>query len=96
VLLSPSFLEAAVASATVILSLSLIFASACHEVIASSVFLFLKYPYDVGQTVVIGQSELYVEHISLLYTTFRRADNVVQTPNVLLDSLWVENISRST
>lgn len=38
-----------------------------------------------------------MDKISLLYTTFRRIDNmkVVQVPNIILNNLWIENISRS-
>jgi len=39
-----------------------------------------------------------VEHISLLYTVFKRVNNgkIAQTPNIVLNNLWVENITRST
>jgi hypothetical protein len=39
-----------------------------------------------------------VESISLLFTTFKRVTNgkTVQIPNIVLNGLWVENITRST
>lgn len=38
-----------------------------------------------------------MEQISLLYTIFKRVDNhkLVQVPNIVLNSLWVENVTRS-
>ena len=41
--------------------------------------------------------QLTVEHISLLYTVFKRVQNgkMVQIPNIVLNNLWVENITRS-
>ena len=40
---------------------------------------------------------LVVEQISLLYTIFLRIDTMkmVQSPNIVLNNLWVENVSRS-
>jgi len=40
---------------------------------------------------------LVVEQISLLYTIFKRIDNMkmVQIPNIVLNNLWVENVTRS-
>jgi small-conductance mechanosensitive channel len=40
---------------------------------------------------------LVVEQISLLYTIFKRVDNMklVQVPNIVLNSLWIENVTRS-
>lgn len=45
----------------------------------------------------IAADQLTVEHISLLYTVFKRVTNgkTVQTPNIVLNNLWVENITRS-
>jgi hypothetical protein len=44
-----------------------------------------------------GNGPLVVEQISLLYTVFKRIDSmkVVQLPNIVLNTLWVENITRS-
>ena len=40
---------------------------------------------------------MLVERISLLYTVFARTDKmqVVQTPNIQLNNLWIENVTRS-
>lgn len=95
--LSPNLLGALATSATALLSLSFVFATTCQEVLGSCVFLFVKHPYDVGDHVSIKASELVVERISLLYTVFTQLQtaNVVQTPNIVLNSVWVENVSRS-
>jgi hypothetical protein len=81
-----------------LLSLSFVFAATCQEVLGSCIFLFVKHPYDIGDRVDIGTDQLTVEHISLLYTVFKRVNNgkIAQTPNIVLNNLWVENITRST
>lgn len=95
--LSPSFTTTLATSATALLSLSFVFAATCQEVLGSCIFLFVKHPYDIGDRVDIGTDQLTVEHISLLYTVFKRVNNgkVLQTPNIVLNNLWVENITRS-
>ena len=52
---------------------------------------------DVGDRVDISGYSLVVEQISLLYTVFKRIDNMkmVQTPNIVLNNLWIENVTRS-
>ncbi|KAF2727945.1 hypothetical protein EJ04DRAFT_569938 [Polyplosphaeria fusca] len=95
--LSPSFVTTLTTSATALLSLSFIFAATCQEVLGSCIFLFVKHPYDISDRVDIGTDQLTVEHISLLYTIFKRTSNgkLVQVPNIVLNNLWVENITRS-
>lgn len=72
-----------------------------QEFLGSCIFLFVKHPYDVGDRVDIvgpgGTEYLVVEQISLLYSVFKRIDNMklVQVPNIILNSLWIENITRS-
>jgi hypothetical protein len=60
-------------------------------------FLFIKHPYDVGDRVLINDTHLIVEHISLLYTQFKRVDNnrVVQISNIKNNDNWIENVTRS-
>ena len=57
----------------------------------------MKHPFDVLDRVDIGAEQLVVEHISLLYTVFRKANSnkLTQTPNVVLNGLWIDNVSRS-
>lgn len=56
-----------------------------------------KDPYDVGDRVDIIDNKFVVVHISLLYTVFRRVDNgkTSQVPNNILNTQWIENVSRS-
>lgn len=95
--LAPAFRATLATSATAILSLSFIFATTAQEVLGSCIFLFVKHPYDIGDRVDITAEQLTVEHIALLYTVFKRVNNgkTVQIPNIVLNSLWVENITRS-
>jgi hypothetical protein len=85
------------AGATSFLSLSFVFSVTAQEVLGSCVFLFVKHPFDVGDRVEINSNELFVEEISLLYTVFRSVGDqrVTQSPNVVLNSTWIDNITRS-
>lgn len=67
------------------------------EFLACCIFLFIKHPYDVGDRVDINDHELIVEHISLMYSVFRRveSDKTVQIPHNIANTLWVDNVSRS-
>ncbi|KAK4122524.1 hypothetical protein N657DRAFT_575327 [Parathielavia appendiculata] len=85
---------------TTLLSLSFVFAVTTQEFLGSCIFLFVKHPYDVGDRVDITgpeKEQLVVEKISLLYTVFTRIDKmqVVQVPNIILNNLWIENVTRS-
>lgn len=95
--LSPSFVGTLTTSATALLSLSFVFATTAQEILGSCIFLFAKHPYDIGDRVDITSEQLTVEHIALLYTVFKRITNgkTVQIPNIVLNTLWVENITRS-
>lgn len=95
--LAPGFRATLATSATALLSLSFVFAATAQEVLGSCIFLFVKHPYDIGDRVDITATELTVEHIQLLYTVFKRVSNgkTVQIPNIVLNGLWVENITRS-
>jgi hypothetical protein len=77
-----------------------VFAVTTQEFLGSCIFLFVKHPYDVGDRVdIVGPTQEYlvVEQISLLYTVFKRIDSMkmVQVPNIVLNTLWIENITRS-
>ena len=82
---------------TALLSLSFVFAATCQEVLGSCIFLFVKHPFDVGDRVDIGDRELVVERISLLFTVFRKIKDhkTTQVPNIVLNSNWIENVTRS-
>ncbi|KAF2725043.1 hypothetical protein K431DRAFT_216794 [Polychaeton citri CBS 116435] len=76
-----------------------------QEFLACCIFLFTKHPYDIGDRVDISGAnridtcsvEMIVERISLMYTQFRRVDSdkLVQIPNNVANTLWIENVSRS-
>ncbi|KAJ2902006.1 Mechanosensitive ion channel-domain-containing protein [Zalerion maritima] len=89
------------AAGTALLSLSFVFAVTAQEFLGSCIFLFVKHPFDVGDRVDIRngpeRQQLQVEKISLLYTVFYRIDvnQLVQIPNIVLNALWIENISRA-
>lgn len=95
--MAPGFRATLTTSATALLSLSFVFATTAQEVLGSCIFLFVKHPYDIGDRVDITTEQLTVEHIALLYTVFKRVSNgkTVQIPNIVLNTLWVENITRS-
>ncbi|KAJ8110494.1 hypothetical protein OPT61_g6679 [Boeremia exigua] len=95
--LSPEFKGTLTTSATALLSLSFVFAATAQEILGSCIFLFVKHPFDIGDRVDITAEALTVEHIALLYTVFKRISNgkTVQIPNIVLNSLWVENVTRS-
>ena len=95
-----SFITTLTTAGTTLLSLSFVFAVTTQEFLGSCIFLFVKHPYDVGDRVDITgpeKEQLTVEKISLLYTVFTRIDKmqVVQVPNIVLNNLWIENVTRS-
>lgn len=95
--LNQSFTTTLATAGTALLSLSFVFAATAQELLGSCIFLFVKHPYDVGDRVDISGDQLVVERISLLYTMFRRVKDHkrTQVPNIVLNSLWVDNVSRS-
>ncbi|KAF4545065.1 Serine threonine protein kinase [Lasiodiplodia theobromae] len=97
--LNSSFVTTLATAGTALLSLSFVFSVTCQEVLGSCIFLFVKHPFDVGDRVDLssGVDQLTVEHISLLFTVFKRVTNgrTVQIPNIVLNSLWIENTTRS-
>lgn len=98
--LNKSFVTTLATAGTALLSLSFVFSVTCQEVLGSCIFLFVKHPFDIGDRVDIGVDQLVVDHISLLFTVFRRVSGVnvgrvVQIPNIVLNTLWIENVSRS-
>lgn len=55
---------------------------------------------DLSTSGCANQEHFVVEHISLLFTVFRHVQGagvgrLCQIPNIVLNSLWVENVSRS-
>ena len=82
---------------TALLSLSFVFATTAQEILGSCIFLFVKHPFDVLDRVDIGTDQLVVKHISLLFTVFKHIDThkLTQVPNIVLNAMWIQNISRS-
>lgn len=104
--LNASFVSTLATAGTALISLSFVFSVTAQEVLGSCIFLFVKHPFDIGDRVEIGttgcinQEHFVVEHISLLFCVFRHVQgpNVgrnCQIPNILLNSLWISNVSRS-
>ncbi|EHA22162.1 hypothetical protein ASPNIDRAFT_40917 [Aspergillus niger ATCC 1015] len=85
------------AGATSLLSLSFVFSTTAQEVLGSCIFLFVKHPFDVGDRVEISDKPYFVERISLLFTVFRNVNDhrITQVPNVVLNTLWIDNFTRA-
>lgn len=85
------------AGATTLLSLSFVFATTAQEVLGSCIFLFVKHPFDIGDRVEIDTKPYIVERISLLYTVLRNVNDnrITQAANVVLNTVWIDNYSRS-
>lgn len=100
--LNANFVTTLATAGTTLLSLSFVFAVTCQEFLGSCIFLFIKHPYDVGDRVDIQggpeKHQMVVMQISLLYTVFKRIDSmkIIQVPNIVLNTTWIENVSRST
>ncbi|KAL8765049.1 MAG: hypothetical protein Q9209_007752 [Squamulea sp. 1 TL-2023] len=95
--LNASFTTTLATAGTALLSLSFVFAVTAQEVLGSCIFLFVKHPYDVLDRVDIGDNQLIVEHISLLFTVFKQVNTgkITQTANIVLNTQWIQNVSRS-
>ncbi|GIZ37597.1 hypothetical protein CKM354_000104000 [Cercospora kikuchii] len=99
--LNTNFVTTLATTGTALLSLSFVFSVTAQEILGSCIFLFVKHPFDVGDRIDIKDEAFVVEHISLLYTVFKRAygtktGQLCQYPNVVLNSLSLDNVSRST
>ncbi|KAI4125265.1 MAG: hypothetical protein LQ347_005430, partial [Umbilicaria vellea] len=96
--LNTSFTTTLATAGTALLSMSFVFATTTQEVLGSCIFLFVKHPYDVGDRVDINGMQLTVEHISLLFTVFKQVSDhkMTQVPNIVLNTVWVDNVSRSS
>ena len=92
-----NFTASLATTGTALLSLSFVFAATAQEVLGSCIFLFVKHPYDVGDRVDVAEEHYVVERISLLYTIFKRLKDHkrTQVPHIVLNSLWIDNVSRS-
>ena len=95
--LNSSFTTTLATAGTALLSLSFVFAATAQEVLGSCIFLFVKHPFDVLDRVDIGEDQFVVKHISLMFTVFKHVKNHKQTqvPNIVLNTLWINNVTRS-
>ena len=95
--LNSSFTTTLATAGTALLSLSFVFAGTAQEVLGSCIFLFVKHPFDVLDRVDIGDDQLVVKHVSLLFTVFKHVNThkLTQVPNAVLNTLWIQNVSRS-
>ncbi|EXJ68929.1 uncharacterized protein A1O5_07861 [Cladophialophora psammophila CBS 110553] len=95
--LNRNFTTTLATAGTALLSMSFVFATTAQEVLGSCIFLFVKHPFDVGDRVDVTDTQYVVERMSLLYTVFRRVKDHkrTQVPNIILNSLWIDNVSRS-
>jgi len=95
--LNSNFTTTLATAGTALLSMSFVFAGTAQEVLGSCIFLFVKHPFDVGDRVDISDVQYVVERMSLLYTVFRRVKDQKksQVPNIVLNSNWIDNVSRS-
>lgn len=95
--LNSNFTTTLATAGTALLSMSFIFAGTAQEVLGSCIFLFVKHPFDVGDRVDIADVQYVVERMSLLYTVFRKVKDhkKSQVPNIVLNSNWIDNVSRS-
>lgn len=96
-MLAPSASAVLATLGSTILAFSFVFSVTAQEILASCVFLFVKHPLDVGDRVEINGDSFFVKEISLLFTVFTRVGDStsVQAPNSMLNTLWIDNLSRS-
>ena len=96
-LLDTSFRTLLATSATALLSLSFIFGTTCQEIMGSLIFVFVKHPFDISDRIVINSNQYIVQEMSLMFTILKRSDGTqVQAPNSLLNTLFIDNIRRSS
>ncbi|GAA6058718.1 hypothetical protein JCM10212_003406 [Sporobolomyces blumeae] len=95
-LLDASFNSLVASAGTFILGLSWLIGTTAQEIIASSIFLFIKHAYDVGDRVEIDGQAYIVLEMHLLSTIFKKIDGTVtQAPHSLLNTKFVQNYRRS-
>jgi small-conductance mechanosensitive channel len=94
---SPGFSDKITSLWTTFTGLAFAIGGTVTEFLSCCIFLFIKHPYDVGDRVCINDVQLVVEHISLMYSVFRRvdSDSTVQIPHNIANTLWIDNYSRS-
>lgn len=103
-LISTSAAGVLTSAGSTVLALSWLLSATAQEFMQSTLFVFYKHPFDVGDRVTIyGNTgpmlkgdDYFVKEISLLYTEFKKMEgHVVQAPNSYLNTLFILNMRRS-
>ncbi len=103
-LISTSATGVLTSAGSTLLALSWLFSATAQEFLQSTIFVFVKHPFDVGDRVTIygntgelGKGDDYfVKEIALFYTEFKKMQgHVVQAPNSYLNTLFILNHRRS-
>ncbi|KAJ3575123.1 hypothetical protein NP233_g1300 [Leucocoprinus birnbaumii] len=96
VALEAQLLTVVTGAGTLILGLSWLIGGSLQEVLTSIIFLFIKHPFDVGDRVVINKETYTVKEIHLLSTVFLDSGStLVQAPNSILNTFFIQNLRRS-
>jgi len=94
--LDASFQNLLTGAGTFILGLSWLIGASAGEVLSSIIFLFIKHPYDIGDTVEVSSATYTVKEIRLLSTVFVDGGGAaVQAPHSALTALFIKNHRRS-
>lgn len=96
VALEAQLLTVVTGAGTLVLGLSWLIGGSLQEVLTSIIFLFIKHPFDVGDRVVVNKETYTVKEIRLLSTVFLDSGStLVQAPNNMLNTLFIQNLRRS-
>jgi len=96
VALDASFTNLLTAAGTLVLGLSWLIGSSAAEVLSSIIFVFIKHPYDVGDSVEISDKTYTVKEIQLLSTIFVDSEGcTVQAAHSTLTTQYIKNLRRS-
>ncbi|KAG9013647.1 hypothetical protein FRB90_005819 [Tulasnella sp. 427] len=94
--LDASFTNLLTGAGTLILGLSWLIGGAASEVLSSIIFLFIKHPYDIGDSVEVDNETFTVKEIRLLSTIFiDKHGCFTQAPHSSLTSHLIRNHRRS-
>ncbi|KAG8890399.1 hypothetical protein FRB98_008974 [Tulasnella sp. 332] len=94
--LDASFTNVLTGAGTLVLGLSWLIGGSAAEVLSSIIFLFIKHPYDIGDTVDISDTTYTVKEMRLLSTILVDSSGVfTQAPHSSLTSLFIRNHRRS-
>ncbi|KAG9039695.1 hypothetical protein FRB95_007122 [Tulasnella sp. JGI-2019a] len=96
VALDASFTSVLTGAGTLVLGLSWLIGGSAAEVLSSIIFLFIKHPYDIGDTVDIEGKTYTVKEMRLLSTVLVDSTGVfTQAPHSSLTAFFIRNHRRS-